>query len=63
VLLHDLKASLPFARNVADSHRSTVRRLYRTALTDAGGSFPQWILDVARNEPHVPGCSALAATE
>jgi len=61
VFLHDLKAAKPFTRNVADKHRGTVRKLYAAALADAGGSFPERILEIARNESHVPGCSALAA--
>jgi len=61
VLLYDLKAARPFARNVADEHRNVVKKLFETALADAGGEFPEWLIGLARNQADAPGCSALAA--
>ena len=61
VLLHDSKASDPFARNVGDEHPDVVDNLFAQAKEDAGGSFPGWILELARNQADAPGCSDLAA--
>jgi arylsulfatase A-like enzyme len=61
VLLHDLKASDPFARNVGDEHPDVVDNLFAQAKEDAGGGFPGWILELARNQADAPGCSDLAA--
>ena len=61
VLLRDLEAADPFASNVADAHPDVVKKLWGLALDDAGGSLPEWIIDLARNEADVPGCSDLAA--
>ena len=61
VLLHDLEASDPFARNVADEYPDVVNDLFVLAKEDAGGSFPAWIVELARNQADAPGCSDLAA--
>ena len=63
VLLHDLKAQEPFQASVADANRPVVRRLFQAALADAGGTIPEWLLDVAKKQTDAPGCSALAARE
>ncbi len=61
--LYDLSASEPYARNVADEHADVVQRLYAMAAADAeaGGGFPDYIRELARNQMDAPGCSALAA--
>jgi arylsulfatase A-like enzyme len=61
VLLHDLEADEPFARNVAREHTDVVQKLFAYAKADAGGTFPEWILDLACNQADAPGCSDLAA--
>jgi len=61
VLLHDLKTGGPFARNVADENPDVVNQLFALAKEDAGGGFPEWILDLARRQADAPGCSDLAA--
>ena len=61
VFLHDLRAADPFAENVADENREVVDSLFMTAKADAGGEFPEWLLEVARQEADAPGCSLLAA--
>jgi arylsulfatase A-like enzyme len=61
VLLHDLDAGDPFARNVADDHPSVVDELFAQAIEDAGGSFPDWIIKLAQSQADAPGCSDLAA--
>jgi len=59
--LYDLNARDPFALNVADENPDVVNRLYRLAVADAGGGFPEYLLEVARKQADAPGCSALAA--
>jgi len=61
VLLHDLAAKDPFAKNVADEHRDVVDSLFALAKRDAGGQFPDWLVELARKQADAPGCSDLAA--
>jgi arylsulfatase A-like enzyme len=61
VLLHDLTAPEPFGPNVADANPRVVDELFALARRDAGGSFPNWILELARQQEDAPGCSDLAA--
>ena len=61
VFLYDLIASHPFVANIADDHRDVIQRLYAQDLEDAGGEFPEYLLQLARSETDAPGCSALAA--
>jgi arylsulfatase A-like enzyme len=61
VLLHDLNSSKPFARNVAEANPEVVNRLFAQAKEDAGGSFPDWLMEIAREQADAPGCSPLAA--
>jgi len=61
VLLYDLKEAEPFAKNVAGENVETVNRLFALAKADAVGGFPEWILELARNQKDAPGCSDLAA--
>ena len=61
VLLYDLEADDPFATNVADEHPDVVNSLFAQAKDDAGGGFPDWIVELARNQADAPGCSYLAA--
>ncbi len=60
VLLHDLHAPDPFAANVASAHPEIARGLFATAQQDAGGAFPEWLLDLASRQADAPGCSDLA---
>jgi arylsulfatase A-like enzyme len=60
-LLYDLEADDPFTENVADEHPDVVRGLFAVALEDAGGDFPGWIVELAKNQADAPGCSNLAA--
>jgi arylsulfatase A-like enzyme len=59
VLLHDLRADHPFASNVADEFPDVVHDLYAQAIEDAGGGFPDWIIELAASEGDAPGCSDL----
>jgi len=61
VLLHDLKTAQPFAKNVAEDNPDTANHLFTLAQEDAGGSFPDWLMEIARNQADAPGCSPLAA--
>ncbi len=61
VLLHDLRADDPFARNVAGDHPQVVDELFGIAKSDAGGTFPDWLMALAQSQKDAPGCSDLAA--
>jgi arylsulfatase A-like enzyme len=64
VLLYDLTSADghdPFATNVADEHAEVVNELFSLAVEDAGGSFPDWIIELAKDQADVPGCSDLVA--
>ena len=61
VLLHDLNAAEPFAENVAEENADVINRLFLQAKEDAGGSFPDWLVEIAREQADAPGCSPLAA--
>jgi hypothetical protein len=60
VLLHDLEMDDPFASNVADEFPGIVNELFALATEDAGGSFPEWIIELAQEQADAPGCSDLA---
>jgi len=61
VLLYDLEAADPFARNVADEYPDVVNDLFAQAKEDGGGDFPDWIIELARDQADAPGCSDLVA--
>jgi len=61
VFLYDLGNAQPFIRNVADDNTDVVNRLFAQAKEDAGGSFPEWLIELARKQTDAPGCSELAA--
>jgi len=61
MLLYDLKARKSFTKNVANKYHKVARRLFEQALADAGGSFPDWLIEMAQKQADAPGCSDLAA--
>jgi arylsulfatase A-like enzyme len=61
VFLYDLNSPDPFSQSVADDHRDQVDRHFALAKSDADEKFPDWLIDLAKNEADAPGCSALAA--
>ena len=61
ILLHDLHAGDPFAANVAAAHPQVVNELYALAVADAGGGYPEWLVQLAKSQADAPGCSDLAA--
>jgi len=63
ILLYDLTAPDPFAENLANGHPDVVDTLFAKAKDDAAGGFPEWIIELARNQADAPGCSDLAARQ
>ena len=59
--LYDMRSPNPFVQNVADEQPDVLNALFRQAKADAGGEFPEWLIQLAQNEADAPGCSALAA--
>lgn len=59
--LFDLSATDPWSRNVADENAEIVSMLFKKAVDDARGDFPDWLLQLAEEEKDAPGCSDLAA--
>jgi len=59
--LYDLKNAQPFIRNMAGDNADVVSRLFAQAKEDAGGSFPEWLIELARSQTDAPGCSDLVA--
>ena len=60
-LLYDLNAPDPFAQSMAQEHSDISTRLFAQAKEDAGGSFPDWLIELATKQADAPGCSDLAA--
>ncbi len=59
--LHDSPSPAPDAPNLADKHPEVVDRLFKVGKTDAGGSFPEYLLEQAEQAIDAPGCSPFAA--
>jgi hypothetical protein len=59
--LHDLMSPSPLEANVADKQPLVVQEFFRMAVNDAGGSFPPYLVELARSQKDAPGCSALVA--
>ena len=47
--------------NMADDRPDVVQRLFRAAVDDARGGFPEYLMELARSQRDAPGCSELAA--
>jgi len=58
-LLRDLHAADPFLRNVAEEHPEVAKELFAKAKDDARGGFPDWLLDICRDNPDLPDSSDL----
>jgi len=61
--LHDLDSGDPFGENVAGENPEVIKRLFRAATEDAGGSYPDFLIELADSAADAPGCSDLAARE
>ncbi|MCD6415237.1 MAG: sulfatase [Planctomycetes bacterium] len=59
--LYDLSAESPYERNLAGENPELVAQLFAVAVEDAGGGYPEYLMELARNQKDAPGCSALAA--
>jgi len=60
VFLHDLNAEKPFEDNVADGNEGVVSQLFAKGVADAGGEFPDFLVERAERQADAPGCSELA---
>ncbi|MCM8816884.1 MAG: sulfatase [Candidatus Omnitrophica bacterium] len=61
ILLYKRKKKDAFKKNFAPVYPEIVKKLIDIALKDAGGSFPQWLVELAKKQQDAPGCSDLAA--
>ncbi len=61
--LYDLKSDPQLLRNVAEDYPEEAKRLYRKAVEDANGVFPDFLEKLCANQADAPGCSALCARE
>jgi len=59
--LYDLNKDPLLKKNVAEEHQNVVDYLFSKAVDDAGGNFPDYLLQLAREGMISPGCSPLAA--
>jgi arylsulfatase A-like enzyme len=59
--LYDLESEDAFENNVADRYPDVVRSLFNLAVEDAGGKFPDFLIELADKQNDAPGCSELAA--
>lgn len=59
--LYNLKKDPGMKKNVADANPDIVNRLFSQAVHDAGGRFPDYIMEQAEKAEDIPGCSAVAA--
>ncbi len=59
--LHDSPRPDPDAPNLAHQHPEVVDRLFKTGKADAGGTFPEFLLQQAEGAGDAPGCSPFAA--
>ena len=59
--LHDSPRPAPDAPNLAEQHPDVVKRLFDLGKADAGGSFPEFLLQQAESADDAPGCSPFAA--
>ncbi len=60
-LLYNLQRDSLLESNVASENPEIINSLFDIALKDAGGSFPDYLIELADNELDAPGCSDLVA--
>jgi len=58
--LYDLIKDPLLKKNVAKENKDIVDYLFTKAIADAGGSFPDYLIELAKKERDFPGCSPLA---
>ncbi|MCD6231819.1 hypothetical protein J7K28_04225, partial [Candidatus Aerophobetes bacterium] len=59
--LYDLIKDPLLKKNVAKENKDIVDYLFTKAIVDAGGSFPDYLIELAKKERDFPGCSPIAA--
>jgi len=59
--LYNLTADPLLKKNVTEENKDVVDRLFAKAISDAGGSFPDYLLKLASEKTDFPGCSPIAA--
>jgi len=63
VFLYDVKNDPDLKENIAESNQKIVKELFDKAINDAGRSFPEYLLKLAKQQVSAPGCSSIAASE
>ncbi len=58
-ILHDLTTDKPFSKDVADSNEKVVKELFDICVSDAGGEFPDYLIEIANKGQQDPGCTPL----
>jgi arylsulfatase A-like enzyme len=58
--LYDLQHDKSLSENVANAHPDILHKLFDLALKDAGGQFPDNLIEMANSGKDMPGCSDLA---
>jgi len=59
--LYNLNRDPLLKKNVAEEHQNVVNYLFNKGVDDAGGKFPDYLLQLERKGMDSPGCSPLAA--
>jgi arylsulfatase A-like enzyme len=59
--LHDSPRPLPDAKNLAHELPEVVNAMFEIGRADAGGTFPDYLLQQAESATDAPGCSPFAA--
>lgn len=61
--LFDIKSDPRLEHNILDRHPEEAKRLYKLAVEDAEGGFPEFLMELCRTQADAPGCSSLAARD
>ncbi len=61
VFLYDLTIDPMLKKNVAKEHKDVVNNLFAKGVADAGGSFPDYLMELAKRGIDSPGCSPIVA--
>ncbi|MFC1735375.1 sulfatase [Candidatus Hydrogenedentota bacterium] len=54
MLLHDLESEEPFITNLASEHPKVADELFALAKADAGGEFPEWLVETSPEIEEAP---------
>jgi hypothetical protein len=57
--LHPVTGGNPEPENAMDENPELAEKLFDLALEDAGGDFPDWLVELADKKLDAPGCSDL----